>query len=267
MKLLVLGTGNAHATNCYNTCFLIENNDRYFMVDAGGGNGIFTQLEKMNVDLSKIHDLFVTHAHTDHFFGAIWLIRVIASKMNSNDYTGTLKIYAHKKLISLMIDLCESILSPSMTKHFHESILFIPVSDGQTEKIANCKVVFFDIHSTKLKQFGCTIKNKESGKIAFLGDEPFNPKCKKYVKKSRWMFCEAFCLFEERDKFNPYKIHHSTVKDACELAEKLKIRNLVLWHTEDTQLSQRQAFYTAEGKQYFSGNLFVPNDLDIISLT
>ena len=34
----------------------------------------------------------------------------------------------------------------------------------------------------------------------------------------------------------PYEKHHSTVKDACELAQGLGIPHLVLWHTEDRRL-------------------------------
>lgn len=46
-KLIVLGTGNASVTKCYNTCSIIQDKKgRYFMIDAGGGNGILTQLEK-----------------------------------------------------------------------------------------------------------------------------------------------------------------------------------------------------------------------------
>ena len=45
---------------------------------------------------------------------------------------------------------------------------------------------------------------------------------------------EAFCLFGEADKFNPYEKHHSTVKEACQLVEQLQIPNLVLYHTEET---------------------------------
>ena len=46
LKLIMLGTGHAMVTQCYNTCFAIENNGEYFLVDAGGGNGIMSQLEK-----------------------------------------------------------------------------------------------------------------------------------------------------------------------------------------------------------------------------
>ena len=43
--------------------------------------------------------------------------------------------------------------------------------------------------------------------------------------------------------FKPYEKHHSTVKDACQTAEKLDIKNLILWHTEDKNISKRQALY------------------------
>lgn len=41
-KIIILGTGNAAVTKCYNTCFAIQNEDEYFLVDTGGGNGILT---------------------------------------------------------------------------------------------------------------------------------------------------------------------------------------------------------------------------------
>ena len=37
-RLIVLGTGNASVTKCFNTCFLLEDaQGRYLMVDAGVG--------------------------------------------------------------------------------------------------------------------------------------------------------------------------------------------------------------------------------------
>ena len=63
-----------------------------------------------------------------------------------------------------------------------------------------------------------------------------------------------------------YEKHHSTVKDACELAEELGVENLVLYHTEDRNLARRKQLYREEGKAYFRGNLFVPDDLEILTL-
>ena len=72
MKLTMLGTGNALVTDCYNTCFLLENDKiidkdkKYFLVD-GGGNTIFKQLKNAGCDWMNIRHIFVTHKHLDHF--------------------------------------------------------------------------------------------------------------------------------------------------------------------------------------------------------
>lgn len=57
-KLIILGTGNAAVTKCYNTCFAIQKNESVFLVDTGGGNGILTQLEKSEISLDQIREIF-----------------------------------------------------------------------------------------------------------------------------------------------------------------------------------------------------------------
>jgi len=44
------------------------------------------------------------------------------------------------------------------------------------------------------------------------------------------------------------------------------LQKLVLWHTEDKNIEQRKQLYTTEGKIYYKGNVFVPNDLEVIEL-
>ena len=73
---------------------------------------------------------------------------------------------------------------------------------------------------------------------------------------------EAFCLDGQADIFHPYEKHHSTVKNACEFAEELHVKNLLLYHTEDRNLSHRKELYYEEGRKYFSGNLLIPDDLE-----
>jgi ribonuclease BN (tRNA processing enzyme) len=87
-----------------------------------------------------------------------------------------------------------------------------------------------------------------------------------YAKDSTWLLHEAFCLHGQADIFHPYEKHHSTVKDACELTEQLHVKNLLLYHTEDRNLAKRKELYTEEGKRYYHGNLYVPDDLEKLSL-
>lgn len=265
-ELIVLGTGNAMVTRCYNTCFSIYNGEEYFLVDAGGGNEILRIMDKAKIGFNKIHNIFVTHGHTDHVLGIIWVIRKIGTLVLNGKYEGDLSIFCHEELIHTIKTISELTLQKKVTKLFGDRIHMKAVSDGETREIMNYDVTFFDIHSTKAKQYGFTTKLCNGKKLTCLGDEPYNPICEQYVKESDWLLCEAFCLYGERDKFRPYEKHHSTVKEACELGTELKIRNLVLWHTEDRNIERRKELYTKEGKEYYKGNLYVPDDLEKINL-
>ena len=88
----MLGTGNALATRCYNTCFALHSAAGcVLLVDAGGGNGILSQLERAGLRKEEIHDLFVTHAHTDHLLGAIWIVRMALQ------FRYSLNVWSHAK--------------------------------------------------------------------------------------------------------------------------------------------------------------------------
>ncbi len=50
------------------------------------------------------------------------------------------------------------------------------------------------------------------------------------------------------------------------LEERLKVKNLLIYHTEDRNLTERKILYREEGLQYYHGNLFVPDDLEIFAL-
>ncbi len=265
-QLYVFGTGHAGVTRCYNTCFAIRDGQEYFLVDAGGGNGILRLLDDMKVPLDHIHHIFITHEHTDHILGVVWLVRMIGARILSGKYDGNLNLYCHDGLPDTIVTLCRLTIQSSITDLFGKRILLVPVKDGSREQILDYTVTFFDIHSTKARQFGFTTILKNGKKLTCAGDEPYNPVCRPFVEGSVWLLHEAFCLYSQKDRYKPYEKHHSTVKDACELAESLGIPNLVLWHTEDDNLSRRRELYEAEGKSYYHGNLFVPYDKEIINL-
>lgn len=64
-ELIMLGTGNAAVTRCYNTCFALRTSQGTLLVDAGGGNGILIQLEKQGLPfLTFTTCLLLTHIPT-----------------------------------------------------------------------------------------------------------------------------------------------------------------------------------------------------------
>ena len=264
--LILLGTGNATVTRCFNTCFAIKRGEEYFLVDTGGGNGIMTQLEKANIPMESIHEIFMSHEHTDHLLGLIWLIRMIATKMKKGQYEGNLNIYCHADLKEIILTITRLTVQAKFFNMIGERIFIYPVEDNEERDILGYHVTFFDIHSTKAKQFGFTMNLKNGKKFTFLGDEPYQEHEEVYAKDADWLLHEAFCLYADRDKYKPYEKHHTTVKEACENGEKLGAKNLILYHTEDKNLANRRELYTAEGSLYYHGNLIVPDDLERIVL-
>lgn len=266
MKLTMLGTGNAGVVECYNTCFVLSERDKHFLVDTGGGNRILKVLKDVNIPLEDIHDIFITHEHIDHLLGLVWLIRMIGQKMNQDKYEGVLRVYCHSGLISTITTIANLTIQKKVTKHIGKRILLVPLESGNKKQILGCDVMFFDIGSTKAKQFGFSIVTPMGNKLSCCGDEPYNVCEDAYVRGSDWLMHEAFCLYREADQFKPYEKHHGTVKEACQLATKLDVPNLILYHTEETHLAERKVLYTAEGREYYQGNLYVPDDGDTFNL-
>lgn len=276
-KITMLGTGNATVTQIYNTCFVLATDTTRLLVDAGGGNGILSQLKKVDFPISEVHHLFVTHAHTDHVLGVIWVIRMVAQ---CKGYEGQLHVYGHDKVMRVIRTIIDMILAKKQLQKVEERVVFHLLEDGDVFEVGDMKLTCFDIHSTKEKQFGFRAELPVEGMgsdgsreveskpmvLACLGDEPYNPLNRSYIEGADWMMCEAFSLYADRDTFKPYEKCHSTALDAGKLAAELGVKNLILYHTEEKTLDNRKENYTREAAENFKGRIFVPDDLEVIEL-
>lgn len=266
MKLTMLGTGNALVTECYNTCFLIEDDGELFLVDGGGGNAVLHQIRQVGYNWMDIRHIFVTHKHIDHLLGIIWMVRMICQFMDHGEYKGEASIYSHGEVLALIRDMAQKLLLKKEAAFIDNRLHLVEVKDGESRTMIGHEITFFDNQSTKAKQFGFRMGLGNGEMLTCCGDEPLVPAVERYALGSKWMLHEAFCLYSQADIFDPYEKHHSTVKDACELAERLKVKNLLLYHTEDRTLSQRKVLYSQEGMQFYHGTLWIPDDLEVITL-
>lgn len=265
-RLHVLGTGNAAATRCYNTCFALETKGEYILCDAGGGNGILRQLKAAGIGLECIRHFILTHAHCDHLLGAVWLIRMIGTAMNNGKYDGDWHIYCHQTVAEGLRMMAKLMLPGKICALLDGRIQFHLVEEGTEVDLLGHQVRFFDILSTKMLQFGFSLQLSDHRLLCCLGDEPYNPACSAPVSQCQWLLSEAFCLFSQQERFKPYEKHHSTVLDAAKLAQGQQVPHLVLWHTEDANIEKRKQLYTAEARQVYQGDLHVPDDLEVIDL-
>ncbi len=266
-KMYVLGTGFAMATKCFNTCFYLETEQGLFLTDAGGGNGILRQLEETPFKYQDCHHMFVTHGHTDHVLGVIWVMRKVADLMNKGKFEGQFHIYCHDVVKEMLMTMTKMTLKKKDFARVGTDILVHELKDGESVELPFGKLTAFDILSTKAKQFGYQLIFPEGMNFVCLGDEPYNEHSRQYAEGADWLLAEAFCRYEDREVFKPYEKNHSTVKEASELAEELRVKNLVLYHTEDKHIDTRKQDYSAEAAKYYHGNIFVPDDLDVLELS
>jgi ribonuclease Z len=266
LKLVFLGTGRAQVTECYNTCFITDDSGKLVLTDGGGGIYILHQLKAAGYRWQDIGDIIVTHKHMDHLLGVMWIVRMIAQSMKSGKYKGEARIYGHDEVLSLIKRYSDDLLTPDAAGFVGDRIVLREVHDGEKVSIQGRDYTFFDIHSTKAKQYGYTFGLPSGGKLTCCGDEPYTDFEKKYAEGAVWLLHEAFCLKSDADRFKPYEKHHSTVADAAENAESLGVKNLVLYHTEDTEIAERKKLYTEEASRYFGGRVYVPDDLEEIKI-
>ena len=153
-RLIFLGTGNAAVKKCYNTCFAVETDGKYFLVDAGGGNRILAQLENSGIAVDRVRHIFLSHAHSDHILGVVWMLRMICEKMVYFGYRGEAHVYCHDELMDQLVTIMRITTTEKVTALLGDRVVLHRVVDGEEMEIPAGNIRFFDIGSTKLRQYG-----------------------------------------------------------------------------------------------------------------
>ena len=291
-KITMLGTGHAMTLNCFNTCFVYENDNGKMLVDTGGGQQLLRQLRDAGISTSEIDAIFITHQHTDHLLGLPWIIRSAGHGRNNKPVS----VYMHKELMDIALGMLELLL-PEKLENFRSHVNFVSLEDGDTAEILGCPFTFFDTHNFKCSQFGFSMQLQSGKRLAFCGDVPFSEENRALIEGTDYLVHEAFSLESAKGPGGmppmggpmppmgepgpgmpggpgkgpggpggPGNIGHSTVRGAAKIAEGLHAGTLILVHGSDDDLENRQKAYTEEAASEFSGRIFVPYDLDVIEL-
>ncbi len=264
-KIIMLGTGNGGTLDLYNTCFVVENNNQNFLVDTGGSIEIIRRLKQSNIDYKTIKHIFISHSHTDHILGLFWLFKKISRDAMHGLIKDKINIYCNDVVFEAIKVVSKQILPDKLMDAIYSVVDFKVLQDNDKYMINGVEYTFFDIHAKGTKQFGftCVLNNK---RFAFMGDETLNPNLYDKFIGYDYAMHEAFCLEAEENIFHAYEKHHSSTKSVSETMNKLKIKNLILYHTEDSHGDNRKSLYTNEAQKYFKGKIIVPNDLEIIEI-
>ena len=264
-KLIMLGTGNGGTLDLYNTCFVIQNDNGNFLVDTGGSIEIIRRLKQVNIDIKEIENIFISHSHTDHILGLIWMLKKIGIAVINEEIETKINIYCNDVVYEAIMEVSKHILPKKLASAAFSIVNFHVLNEEEEIQINEINYKFFDVKAKGTKQFGfeCSIQGK---RLVFLGDETLNSNLYERVKNADYVMHEAFCLDSEENIFHAYQKNHSTVKSASEVMNRLEVKNLILYHTEESHGDERKKLYTQEAQETFKGNIYVPDDLDIIEL-
>lgn len=262
-KVVMLGTGNGGTLDLYNTCFVIQNDSGNFLVDTGGSIEIVKRLGQIGIALEEIKHIFISHSHTDHILGLIWMFKRLGRAAINGKLKEKINIYCNDVVYEAIIGVSKYTLPEKLVKGVLDIVHFHVLKNDERVEINGVNYTFFDINARGTKQFGfeCILNGK---RLVFLGDETLNSNLYNRVRGADYVMHEAFCLDSEENIFHAYEKNHSTVKTASEVMNSLKIKNLILYHTEDSHKDKRKELYLKEGKENFNGTIYVPDEFDVI---
>jgi len=288
-KIIMLGTGHAMTFDCFNTCFVYENENGKMLVDTGGGQQLIANLQKVGVNPSQIRAVFISHRHTDHMMGLPWLFRTVGGPGGGEPLT----LYLHKDVMKVAKGMVE-LLFPDKLEDIQRSVRFVEVGNDDEAEILGRKFRFFDLNSPNVPQYGFEMTLESGKRFVFHGDVPFDEVNRKRITGTDYLMHEAFNLSTQKPGpmpggpggpmppmggpmppmpggpggpvGKPGKMGHSTVKEAAGYAKSLGVDTLILVHGTDSGLETRKQDYIAEASSVFSGKIYAPVDFDVIEL-
>ncbi|APD05568.1 ribonuclease Z [Flavobacteriaceae bacterium UJ101] len=268
-KLTILGCNAATPTsNSYPTAQYLQFAERYFLIDCGEGTQV--QLRKYKAKFNKIHHVFISHLHGDHFFGLIGLI----STFQLLGRVADLHIYGPKgikEIIEVQLRLTQSYKTYTIYYHELESkeseLIFkddlVEVHTIPLKHRVYCNGYLFKeklkkrkVNMEAVSQYSeieiCDYQNLKNGKDyvlesgAVIQNEKLTldpPKPLSYAFCSDTSFNPTIiplienvdllyheATFLEDKKSLAQKTGHSTALEAAQIAQKSNVKKLILGH-------------------------------------
>lgn len=266
--LTVLGSSSALPTSKrFPSAHVLNIHEHFFLVDCGEGTQF--QLRKLQVRLSRINQIFISHLHGDHIFGLPGLISTFSLLGRTND----LYIYGHSQL-STYLEFYKSQFGRDLTFN----IIFIPVKTNKQQVIYEDKHVTVEtiplrhripvtgfmfrekekdrnIRKEAIKKFEISIRdivNIKKGKDYILPDGRIIPNADLTIPPFRsrsYAYCADTLFFKglaeriknvdllyheatfmEKDKKLARLTMHSTAAQAARIAMLAGVRKLIIGH-------------------------------------
>lgn len=197
MDIQFLGSGDAFGSGGrFNTCFHVTVADGSFLVDCGASSLI--AMRKFEVDPNRIHTVFVSHLHGDHFGGLPFLL------LDAQFYSRRsvpLTLVGPPGFRERLMQAMELFFPGSSTVERKFSIDIVEIDAGQTTTINGVTVTAYLVeHACGAPPFA--LRLEADGKVlAYTGDTEWTDNLIAAGRDADLLIAEAL-VFKRRVKFH-----------------------------------------------------------------
>ena len=213
MKIIFLGVGEAFDENYTNNSHLVETQSTKFLLDCGYSAP--QQLWKFNSDPNFLDVVYISHQHSDHYFG----LPAILARMWEDGREKDLAIICQERLKESFTHFLDFAYRGFLEK-FKYKINFIESKEGGAIKFQNLNLSFEKtIHSGE----NLAVKlNDGKNKIVYSGDGA--------PQENSDFYKDLDLLIQETYLYNQEKLGHASIVSAIKFAEDNNIKCLALTH-------------------------------------
>ena len=267
MQLILLGTGYPYpnAERAGPSCAIVAGK-KLFIVDAG--RGVSMRLAAFANPWKSIGAIFITHLHSDHIdglpdlfhntweFGSGMPFELYGPQGTQKAANGILQLYEAD--IHIRRDLTEKLPPEGARINVHE------IQEGIVYDRSGVRITAFLVdHPPVNPAFGYRFDvGKQS--IVVSGDTRPTPNLIRFAQGADILVCEAYVSsqpYSGPPGTKPWGIYdyHTSAREAGEMAEKAKVKTLVLTHLIPVNAPEKS--YLDEASKVFNGKVIVGRDL------
>ena len=218
----ILGCYSASMTlNKYQSSQVLFHKNQTYLIDCGEATQAL--LNKHQIKLSSINNIFISHLHGDHYFGLPGII----TTMNRKGRTKPLNLFGPRGIKEILTTMFKH--GKSWTS-FDLKIKEIDKEEDEIYSENHLKVETFKLDhriSCNAFKFTITLTNKVF-KYAYCSDTAYNPNIVEKIKNIDLLYHEA--TFLKQHKLLASKTKHSTSVDAAKIAKEANVKMLLMGH-------------------------------------
>ncbi len=250
-SLTVLGSNSAIPTLQRNpSAHLLNVNERLFLIDCAEGTQL--QIRKYRIHFQRIHHIFISHLHGDHYFGLIGLLTSFHLLGRRHE----LHLYGH----SLLKEIIDLQLEASATRLIYP-LTFHPLTAGGLQLLIDDEKL--TVHAFPLRHsvptWGFVFREKprrlhlqtppRQRSYAYCSDTAYDEAVIPWIKGVDLLYHETTFMDDMRNA--AAEKLHSTTTEAAAIALKAGVGKLLIGHFsaryEDTGplLAEAQSIFPA----------------------